>query len=406
MPENLSKWIEENLLHDYKKKSLDGYKEVLNSFNFKKPKEIILIGGTNGKGSLSELITKLAMKCNISAGTFTSPHLLNFNERIRVNDKEISDEELLESLKRFHRYKKSHNLNFYQIISLAALYHFNKSNLDLWILEIGMGGRLDPMNFIDPDISVITKVALDHQDYLGNTIEEIAAEKAEIARSKKPLIFGSEKVPSSIIKKALKVNSFLINPKKKNNYPTKFSKRRIISNEVLFCLREVSKKSIFNLSDKITKKFIEDFKIFGRLTFFNNFLVDSAHNEDSVRNLLNYVNSNFKDKKLNLFFSCAENKDPLKLLEPFVGIVDRIYLADNVHYKLMPSKKVLSKTKMLDFTYIVKNSVAELYSLAKNTSSNELNLFIGSFYFSGEFFKFLLELNNLPTSLSSLKKII
>ena len=187
MPENLSKWIEKNLLiQNYKKKSLVGFKEVLNSLNLKKPKEIILIGGTNGKGSLSELITRLALKKNVSVGTFTSPHLLNFNERIRVNDKEISDEKLLDVLKRFNRYKESHKLNFYQIISLAALYHFNKSNLDLWILEIGMGGRLDPMNFIEPDISVITKVALDHQEYLGDTIEEIAAEKAEIARPDKP----------------------------------------------------------------------------------------------------------------------------------------------------------------------------------------------------------------------------
>ena len=90
MPEKLSKWIEENLLiHSYKNKSLNGYKEVLNSLDLRKPKEIILIGGTNGKGSLSELITKLAIKRNVLVGTFTSPHLLNFNERIRVNDKEI-----------------------------------------------------------------------------------------------------------------------------------------------------------------------------------------------------------------------------------------------------------------------------------------------------------------------------
>ena len=235
MPENLSKWIEENLLiHNYKKKSLVGYKEVLNSLNLKKPKEIILIGGTNGKGSLSELITKLALKKNISVGTFTSPHLLNFNERIRVNDKEISDEKLLDVLKRFNRFKESHNLNFYQIISLAALYHFNKSDLDLWILEIGMGGRLDPMNFIEPDISVITKVALDHQEYLGDTIEEIAAEKAEIARPEKPLIFGSENVPNAIIEKASKVNSFLIYPEKKSYSSNKFLKKITVSREVLF----------------------------------------------------------------------------------------------------------------------------------------------------------------------------
>jgi dihydrofolate synthase/folylpolyglutamate synthase len=407
LPENLSKWIEENLLiHNYKKKSLVGYKEVLNSLNLKKPKEIILIGGTNGKGSLSELITKLALKKNVSVGTFTSPHLLNFNERIRVNDKEISDDKLLDVLKRFNRYKESHNLNFYQIISLAALYHFNKTDLDLWILEIGMGGRLDPMNFIEPDISVITKVALDHQEYLGDTIEEIAAEKAEIARPEKPLIFGSENVPNAVIEKASKVNSFLISPEKKSYSSNKFSKKLTVSREVLFCLNEVSKKSVFDFSSEITKQFLDDFKIFGRLNSFDNFLVDSAHNEDSVRNLINYLDSNFKEKKINLFFACSDNKDPEKLLEPFEGIVDKIFIADNIHQRLMSSKKVLSKTRSLKFNFIVKNSIKSLYSVATDTSRNELNLFIGSFYFSGEFFKLLLETRNLPISINSLKEVL
>ena len=407
MTENLAKWIEENLLiQNFKKKSLDGYKEVLNSLNLKKPKEIILIGGTNGKGSLSELITKLALKRNVSVGTYTSPHLLNFNERIRVNDKEISDEKLLDVLKRFNEYKESHNLNFYQIISLAALYHFNKSDLDLWILEIGMGGRLDPMNFIEPDISVITKVALDHQEYLGDTIEEIAAEKAEIARPEKPFIFGSENVPNAIIEKASKVNSFLISPEKKSCSPNEFSKKRTISREVLFCLNEVSKNSIFDFSSEITEKFLDDFKIFGRLTLFDNFLIDSAHNEDSVRNLINYLDSNFKGKKINLFFGCSENKDPEKLLEPFEGIVDKIYLVDNIHKKLMSSKKILSKIESLKFSFNVKDSMKSLYLVTKDTSINELNLFIGSFYFSGEFFKFLLEKRNLPVSISSLKEVL
>ena len=407
MTENLSKWIEENLLiQNYKKKSLDGYKEVLNSLNLKKPKEIILIGGTNGKGSLSELITKLALKRNVSVGTYTSPHLLNFNERIRVNDKEISDEKLLDVLKRFNRYKESHNLNFYQIISLAALYHFNKSDLDLWILEIGMGGRLDPMNFIEPDISVITKVALDHQEYLGDTIEEIAAEKAEIARPEKPLIFGSENVPNAIIEKASKVNSCLIYPEKKSYSPNKFSKNRTISREVLFCLNEVSKNSIFDFSTEISKKFLDDFKIYGRLTSFDNFLADSAHNEDSVRNLINYLATNFKGKKINLFFACSDNKDPLKLLKPFEGIVAKIYLADNIHPKLMSSKKVLSKTNTLNFDFAVKDSMRSLYSIAKDRNTNELNLFAGSFYFSGELFKHLLEVKNLPISISNLGEVI
>ena len=407
MPENLPNWIEENLLiQNYKKKSLDGYKEVLHSLNLKKPKEIILIGGTNGKGSLSELITKLALRRNISVGTFTSPHLLKFNERIRANAKEISDEKLLDILKRFNRYKESHNLNFYQIISLAALYHFNKLDLDLWVLEIGMGGRLDPMNFIEPDISVITKVALDHQEYLGDTIEEIAAEKAEIARPEKPLIFGSENVPNAINEKASKINSFLISPDKKNYSLNEFSKKSTISREVLFCLNEVSKNSVFDFSSEITEKFLEDFKIFGRLTLFDNFLVDSAHNEDSVRNLINYLDSNFKEKKINLFFACSENKDPVKLLEPFEGIVDKIFLADNIHQRLMSSKKVLSKVKTLNFDFIIKDSMRSLYSVAKDKNLNELNLFAGSFYFSGELFKHLLKVKNLPVSITSLGEVI
>ena len=407
MPENLPNWIEENLLiQNYKKKSLDGYKEVLHSLNLKKPKEIILIGGTNGKGSLSELITKLALRRNISVGTFTSPHLLKFNERIRANAKEISDEKLLDILKRFNRYKESHNLNFYQIISLAALYHFNKLDLDLWVLEIGMGGRLDPMNFIEPDISVITKVALDHQEYLGDTIEEIAAEKAEIARPEKPLIFGSENVPNAINEKASKINSFLIFPDKKNYSLNEFYKKSTISREVLFCLNEVSKNSVFDFSGEITEKFLKDFKIFGRLTLFDNFLVDSAHNEDSVRNLINYLDSNFKEKKINLFFACSENKDPVKLLEPFEGIVDKIFLADNIHQRLMSSKKVLSKVKTLNFDFIIKDSMRSLYSIAKDKNLNELNLFAGSFYFSGELFKHLLKVKNLPVSITSLGEVI
>ena len=151
---------------------------------------------------------------------------------------------------------------------------------------------------------------------------------------------------------------------------------------------------------------MDDFKIFGRLTFFENFLVDSAHNEDSVRNLINYLNSNFKEKKINLFFACSDNKDPEKLLEPFEGIVDKIFIADNIHQRLMSSKKVLSKTRSLKFNFIVKDSIKSLYLIAKDNSMNELNLFIGSFYFSGEFFRYLLEIRNLPISIHSLKQVL
>ncbi len=410
MPEKLSKWIEENLLHFYEKKSLDGYKELLHSLNLKNPKEIILIGGTNGKGSLSELVSELAIQSNLSVGVFTSPHLLKFNERIKVNGKEISDEIFLKVLKKFNKFRESHNLNFYQIISLAALYHFNNLDLDLWVLEIGMGGRLDPMNFIEPDISVITKVALDHEEYLGNSIEEIAAEKAEIARPKKPLIFGSKKIPIAILNKINQVESILIshrNHKSKYllNFINKFSNKNSISEEVLFCLYQISKKSIFKFSNQLIENVIQNIELYGRLTLINNCLVDSAHNEDSIKNLLKFIRLNFDGKKIKLFFCCSEAKDPYKLLKPFEGIVDNIYLGDNIHGRLMPPKDVLSKTNKLNFNFIVKNSMEEIYSSMCSSETKVLNVFTGSFYFSGEVFKFLLKINNLPISLTSLNKI-
>ena len=411
MPEKLSKWIEGNLLAKrYQKKSLDGYKQILDSLNLKKPKEIILIGGTNGKGSLSALVTKMAMQKSLSVGTFTSPHLLKFNERIKVNDQEINDDNFLEALKKINRYKNSHDLNFYQIISLAALFYFNKLNLDLWILEIGMGGRLDPMNFIEPDISVITKVALDHEEYLGDTIEKIAAEKVEISRSKKPLIFGSKKIPKAISNKAFNIGADLIYQKHNNSkflleLLSKFSLKNNISEEVLFCLYQIAKKSVFNFSDDVVEKITNNFEIYGRLTLIKNFLIDSAHNEDSIRNLLKFIRLNFKNKKIKLFFCCGEKKDPNKLLKPFEGIVDKIYLSENIHDKLMPSKEILSKTNSLDFNFIMLNSMEEIYSSAISANSEVLNVFAGSFYFSGEVFKFLLKTNNLPISLSSLNKI-
>jgi folylpolyglutamate synthase/dihydropteroate synthase len=163
---------------------------------------------------------------------------------------------------------------------------------------------------------------------------------------------------------------------------------------------------VFDFSSEITKKFLDDFKIFGRLTLFDNFLVDSAHNEDSVRNLINYLDQILMEKKLIYFLRVRKIKILKKLLEPFEGIVDKIFIADNIHQRLMSSKKVLSKTRSLKFNFIVKDSIKSLYSIAKDTSRNELNLFIGSFYFSGEFFKLLLEIRNLPISIHSLKEVL
>ena len=414
MSSELSKWIEKKVLsRPYKKKSLSRYKQILDSLKIVKPKEIILIGGTNGKGSLSELITKLAVKSNISIGTFTSPHILNFNERIRVNNKEISDKKFLESLKKILSIDEDKSLNFYQIISLAALNYFNSLNLDLWVLEIGMGGRLDPMNFLESDISIITKVALDHQEHLGNSIEEIAEEKAGIIKKQKPIIFGSIKIPNAIKNKSNKLKSKLISPSKDRlsqedfDEIKKLSKKNILSSETIYCIFKICDLSKFDLKKNLNLKFLDNFKLYGRLTYFSNILIDSAHNQDSILFLIDYIDKNFKDKKsLNLYFCCSRNKDTLTLLNPFEGKVDRIYLPENIHDRLMSSEEVLSKLKKVNLEFVSLTSMKEVHDSISKSKKDSLNLLIGSFYFSAEFLKYIQNKKKLGISLGNLEKVI
>lgn len=414
MSSELSKWIEKRVLsRPYKKKSLSRYKQILNSLKIVKPKEIILIGGTNGKGSLSELITKLAVKSNISIGTFTSPHILNFNERIRVNNNEISDKKFLESLKKILSMDEDKSLNFYQIISLAALNYFNSLNLDLWVLEIGMGGRLDPMNFLESDISVITKVALDHQEHLGNSIEEIAEEKAGIIKKQKPIIYGSIKIPNAIKNKSNKLKSKLISPeidklsKRDFNEIKSLSKKNIISSEVIYCFYKLCDLSKFDLKKNLNLKFLNDFNLFGRLTHFDNILIDSAHNEDAILFLQNYIDKNFKNvKNLNIYFCCSKDKDPFTLLKPFEGKVDRIYLPENLHDRLMSSKEIVTKTAKINLDFVSIASLKEVYDSILKSKKDSLNLVMGSFYFSAEFLKYIQNKRNLSISLSNLERAI
>ena len=414
MSSELSKWIEKKVLsRPYKKKSLSRYKQILDSLQIVKPKEIILIGGTNGKGSLSELITKLAVNSNISIGTFTSPHILNFNERIRVNSTEISDKKFLDSLQKILSLDKDKYLNFYQIISLAALNYFNALNLDLWVLEIGMGGRLDPMNFLESDISIITKVALDHQEHLGNSIEEIAEEKAGIIKKEKPIIFGSIKIPNAIKSKSKELKSKLISPSKDRlsqkdfNEIKKLSKKNILSSETIYCIFKICDLSKFDLKKNLNLKFLDNFKLYGRLTYFSNILIDSAHNQDSILFLIDYIDKNFKAKKsLNLYFCCSRDKDPFTLLKPFEGKVDRIYLPENIHDRLMSSEEVISKLKKINLEFVSLSSMKEVYGSISKSRKDSLNLLIGSFYFSAEFLKYIQNKKKLDISLGNLEKII
>ncbi|MBV9575325.1 MAG: bifunctional tetrahydrofolate synthase/dihydrofolate synthase [Gammaproteobacteria bacterium] len=160
---------------------------------------VIIVGGTNGKGSTVTSLEAIYRAAHYQTGSFTSPYLFRYNEQIRVNGREISDEALCVAFAAIETARGDISLTPFEFGTLAALYHFKKQALDILILEVGLGGRLDAVNIIDADVSVITSIDIDHVEWLGNTREKIALEKAGIFRKNKPAVCGDPHPPQSLL---------------------------------------------------------------------------------------------------------------------------------------------------------------------------------------------------------------
>jgi dihydrofolate synthase / folylpolyglutamate synthase len=170
---------------------LDRLRVVLESLEWRQPPiPVITIAGTNGKGSVSAFCAAILSAAGFRVGTFTSPHLRDYRERIRVHDRYASADELLSAFEKIETARGSVPLTFFEFNALATLLIFESAQLDAWVLEIGMGGRLDAVNVVDPDVAVVTSIGLDHQHYLGDTLEAIAREKAGIFRAGKTAVIG------------------------------------------------------------------------------------------------------------------------------------------------------------------------------------------------------------------------
>ena len=159
---------------------------------------VITVGGTNGKGSTVAHLDALLRATGARTGMFTSPHFLRYNERIQVGGVEASDEELVAAFERIDAARGSTTLTFFEFNALAALVIFAERAVDVAILEVGLGGRLDAVNLVDADVGVVCSVGLDHRDYLGDTFDLIGAEKAGIFRAGRPAVLGTADMPSTV----------------------------------------------------------------------------------------------------------------------------------------------------------------------------------------------------------------
>ena len=161
---------------------------------------VFTVAGTNGKGSTTAVIAQMCQTAGYKTALYQSPHLSVFNERVRINGEMVSDETLIDAFSKVEaaRLQCALTLSFFEMTTLAALLIFAEADCDVWVLEVGLGGRLDVVNIIDPDMAVITNIAIDHVDWLGDNVEDIGCEKAGILRDGITLVYGATAMPASV----------------------------------------------------------------------------------------------------------------------------------------------------------------------------------------------------------------
>ncbi len=376
------------------------YEKLINSPLAEK---VILVGGTNGKGSTVEYLSELLRDKNKRVGTYTSPHLFSFNERIRINGKECSDSSILNSFMTVERARESIPLTYFEFSTLAAIQIFSESELDVVILEVGLGGRLDAVNVVEPDISILTNVELDHQDWLGNNREVIGKEKADIFREGKPAVLAQKNLPKSVFQEAIRKEAVLYTLNTDFGYEID----EIADNWSYFFSKDdknltISKINLTNLSvesasaalttfillgeefNEDLKKVIEKTNLKGRCELIKNkFLLDVSHNPAAVENLKRFIRRNFKKRKrIVAVFGVMSDKDVLGMVEPIKKIVSRWYVTSPEIGRAMKTSKLTSLLRESTDSEIievdrVKDAVHRAF---KDSSEETLILILGSFY--------------------------
>jgi len=179
---------------------LDRVSQVLSQLELDHPDfTVVTVAGTNGKGSSVAMLQSILMECGLRVGAYTSPHLLRYNERIKINGQPVDDKALCESFERVDQARSEVSLTYFEFGTLAAIDILQRAGVEIAVLEVGLGGRLDAVNVLDADVALITAIDVDHENWLGNDRESIAREKAGIMRTGRPAICSDNNIPASLI---------------------------------------------------------------------------------------------------------------------------------------------------------------------------------------------------------------
>lgn len=208
---SLTEWLHylENLHSSTIDMGLERVQTVKNTLGLKPNFPLIIVGGTNGKGSVCAMLSSIFVRAGYKVGTYTSPHILHYNERIAINQLPASDQDIVDGFTAVETARESTSLTYFEFGTLAAVHHFIGQQVDVAVLEVGLGGRLDAVNVFDADIAMVTNVDIDHSDYLGDTREAIGFEKAGIFRRERPALCGDRQPPQTLLDHATSVSAQL-----------------------------------------------------------------------------------------------------------------------------------------------------------------------------------------------------
>jgi dihydrofolate synthase / folylpolyglutamate synthase len=351
-------------------------------------RRIIHVAGTNGKGSVCAMINAICRAAGYRTGLFTSPHLISFRERIRVNGKMISEKEVARGLTTIHDliHDWDPHPTFFEITTALAFQHFHDARCEIIVLETGMGGRLDATNAIAADVSVITPIALDHQKWLGHSLVEIAAEKAGIIKPGVPVICAAQKPEAAqIIKeRAQECNSPLdVVTAPWTDSPVRLRGLHQKSNAALAvaAVRHLG----FAFPDEVLARGLQSVEWPARFQIWNEqIVIDGAHNPAGVRPLVQTWREEYGDERATIVLAVLRDKNGPEMIDQLAPIASQFILPHIRSERAVRPVELASHISSITLVTpcTITASAAEALSLAQNQSG--LILITGSIHFAGE----------------------
>ncbi|MCX8111473.1 MAG: bifunctional folylpolyglutamate synthase/dihydrofolate synthase [Syntrophorhabdaceae bacterium] len=395
---------------------LDNIKWILESIDNPQNKlKCVHVAGTNGKGSVSTMLSFIMKESGYRVGKYTSPHLVRFNERIVIDEKEIDDSDIVEIIdfirEKIERRGTKRKFSYFDFTTAMAFEYFYRKKVDIAIIEVGLGGRLDSTNVILPLVSIITNVELDHTDYLGNSLEEVAREKSGIIKERIPVVTGVDKRSISVIEEVAGQRSspLLILGRdffyKKQDeqvmtygghkktledlYINLMGDHQLNNASIALCVIELLAENGYNIPDRAIYNGLANVKWPGRLEVVRReptIILDGAHNLHAIGVLSQFIEARYVNTRKILIFGVLADKDYKGMLKRLIPIVDTVIFTKPDTQRALSPYKMANLVDNCIVTEDVKSALNKAMTLA---GKDELILITGSLYTVGEAKKLL-----------------